>query len=343
MDQPAAYIPTVYLDSSMSLGPKEVESAYERIRNYIRHTPLEQSRALESFTNGSVFLKMENQQVSGSFKARGAFNKILSIPEKDRAEMQYIAASTGNHAIACCTVLQQLGLHGKIVLPENVAISKLQDIKLFGVPLEFHGKTSLDAEILARKLASDSGYQLVHPYDDPEIVAGQGTVAIEIIEEMGVPDVVVIPVGGGGLISGICTYIKNQFPNVHIIGCQPERSPEMVVSIRKGKIIEENISAPTLSDGTAGGMEPNCMTYDICKQFVDEWLLLSETEIANGIRFLIERHQVLAEGAGALSIAAVIRLKKQLADRTVVCLVTGKRISVEKLKKVMRKDWDPNI
>ncbi|MDH3648570.1 MAG: pyridoxal-phosphate dependent enzyme [Saprospiraceae bacterium] len=319
----------------MSIHKKDIEAAHTRIQSYIRKTALERSRPLEELTQANVFLKMECQQVSGSFKARGAFNKILSIPEHTRTSQNFIAASTGNHAVAFCTALDSLGLIGKVVLPTNISPAKLEFIQMFGIPIDFHGSNSLQAEIYARKQAQEQDFTLVHPYDDPMIVAGQGTVAIELVNEIGEPDVVIVPVGGGGLISGVCAYLKQIDPSITIIGCQPERSPEMVVSVRRGSIVNEDITSPTLSDGTAGGMEPGCITFDMCKQWVDEWMLLSETEIAHAIRFMIVNHQIIVEGAGALSLAALIRMKTRLANKKVVCLITGKRISKAKLLEVL--------
>ncbi len=309
-----------------------IEKAAQRIADYLIQTPCVADLQLSEEIGVTVFSKMEMYQVSGSFKSRGAFNKLLSLEEHQRREGFFVAASTGNHAAAFCTALRQLGLKGKVFLPESISPSKLDYIKSFGVPYEMVGRTSLHAELHCRKVANENGYEMVHPYNDPEIVAGQGTVGREILAQVENPDLIVVPVGGGGLISGIVSWVKSNGLETHIVGCQPEQSPEMVASIRAGQIIEEDISNPTLSDGTAGGMEPGSITFPISRDGVDEWSLITENEIAFEIREMILKQQIIIEGAAALPLAYIRKNAKKWQGKKAVLVLTGKRISPEKLK-----------
>ena len=313
----------------------DILTAHENIRPYTFVTSMEYSPKLSEITQGEVFLKLENQQISGSFKSRGAFNKILSIPESQRKGAYFIAASTGNHAAAFCTALVTLGLSGKVFLPTNISDSKLEYIASFGIPYELVGTNSLHTEIYAGKIAKKHGYVLVHPYNDIQIIAGQGTIGIEMLAQKEDLDTVIVPVGGGGMISGIGAYVKVKFPTVDILGCQPEQSPEMVLSLNQGKIIEEDISKPTLSDGTAGGMEPGSITFDHCRDLVDDWMLMTEEEIANGILFALKYHQMVVEGSAALSIAWLLKETNRFKGKKVGLVICGKRISLNVLKSLI--------
>jgi len=312
-----------------------IQAAAQRTAPYLYRTPADRCHFLSQTINGSVYLKMENQQVSGSFKSRGAYNKILSIPEEQRKNSFFVAASTGNHAAAFCHALKTLGLNGKVFLPKNVSPAKLEFIESFGISYELHGKTSLQTEIHCGTVAKEQGYLMVHPYSDPDIIAGQGTIGLELIEQIPNLDAAIVPVGGGGLISGIASYLKAVNPSIRIIGCQPENSPEMVRSIEQGSIISEDISKPTLSDGTAGGMEQDAITFSICQKLVDDWLLISEEEIADAICWMVNYHQTIIEGSAGMGIAALHRLSQELAGQNVATIICGKRISTEKLTTIL--------
>ncbi len=312
-----------------------IQVAADRTAPYMYRTPAVQCPSLSQLINGSVFLKMENQQVSGSFKARGAYNKILSIPEIERSKAFFVAASTGNHAAAFCHAMKTLNLNGKVFLPENVSQAKLDFIKSFGIKFELHGQTSLDTEIYAGRVAKEHGYTMVHPYSDLDIIAGQGTIGLELFEQIPELDTVIVPVGGGGLISGIASFLKSVNPSIQIVGCQPEMSPEMIRSIEQGSIITEDISRPTLSDGTAGGMEQDSITFAICQKLVDDWLLISEPEIADAICWMIDFHQTIIEGSAGMGIAALHHLSVSLSGKKVALIICGKRISTEKLLSVL--------
>ncbi len=313
----------------------DIQSARDRIHGYLYQTPFELDPVLSEELGCSVYLKLELQQVSGSFKARGAFNKILSVPLEQRQNTFYVAASTGNHAAAFCTALRMLDLEGKVYLPKHVSSSKLAFIRSLKVPFELHGDNSLQTELYARKVSEKPGSILVHPYNDPLIIAGQGTVGFEMMTQQRELDMVVLPVGGGGLISGVGLAYKTMQPEVHIVGCQPAQSPEMVVSIRKGCIINEEISKPTLSDGTAGGLEPDSMTFTMCQDYVDDWYLIDEDAIANEIVAMLRNQQMLIEGAAALPLAYCRLHRHQLKGKKVGVVITGKRIAFSKLQSIV--------
>lgn len=311
-----------------------IEAAYHRIQPFIYPTPLEYVPQLKE-KGENVWLKLENWQLTGSFKIRGVMNKILSIPEPERRQKKFLAASTGNHAAAFAYTMQHFGLHGKVFLPATVSPAKLKAIQAQGVPYELYGQDSLETEIHTRRQAELEGAILVHPYNDLEIVAGQGTIGYEICQSHPDFDVVLIPVGGGGLAGGIAAYIKSIRPNVTIIGLQPSNSPEMKVSVDKGSILEESITQPTLSDGTAGGIEPGAITFDLCRTYLDDIILLEENEIAQGIRWAVETQQMLIEGAAGMTIAALFKLQDMLKGKKTIGILCGRRISAEKLRWVM--------
>lgn len=314
----------------------EVEAAEGRIRPHIRETPLERSPFLSASSGAEVFLKLENQQLTGSFKLRGAMNKFLSLSESERSR-PVVTASSGNHAAAVAYTLTEFGGRGVIYLPENVSKAKVEALSPYGAELRFVGRDSVVGELEAKKTAREEGWTYVSPYSDPKVIGGQGTIAVEI-ERQGDPiDAIFVPVGGGGLIAGIAGYLKARDPSVRVIGCQPEKSQVMAESIRAGEILQIE-SEPTLADGTAGGLDPEAITFPICRRVVDELVALSEAEIASAMRFTLEKHCMLIEGAAALSVAAFLREPGTWRGKTVVLVVSGKKVSLETLRRVLAGD-----
>ncbi len=287
-----------------------------------------------------LWAKYENQQVSGSFKARGVFNKLLCLSEGQRSKQYYVAASTGNHAAAFCYGLRELGLRGKVFLPETISRAKMQFILSTGIAFELVGANSLETELYCREQADQHGYLMVPPYNDPDIIAGQGTAAVEMLLQVPQLDTLVVPVGGGGLMSGVGHYVRSQGRDIWLVGCQPVQSPEMVESVRRGAIVTEDLSRPTLSDGTAGGMEPDSITFELCKSTVDEWALIKEEEIAREIVGMLESQQILIEGSAALGLAYVRKNAALLRGRKVGVIITGKRIGLSKLKALLTSGQD---
>ena len=329
---------TQQLNNSSTHQHMNFTEARTRIRPHIRHTPLEHSVLLSQMTGANVYLKLENWQLTGSFKLRGAMNKLLSIPESERQHKTFVAASTGNHAAGFAYAVQKLGLRGEVFLPEHVSPSKLEYLRSFGVPLHFHGQDSLETEIHTRAYADKHGHILVHPYNDPDIIAGQGTIGVEIAQDLPEVEAVFVPVGGGGLIAGIGGYLKSYNTDIEMVGCQPENSPEMSLSIEQGHIIEELIAQPTLSDGTAGGIEQGAITFDLCKKLVDKFVLISEKEIANALLWLIKNRQMIVEGSAGLALATLLKNPEKYQGKNVVLIVCGRRLSYEKLRNIMDND-----
>jgi len=227
-----------------------------------------------------------------------------------------------------------LDMKGKIFLPENAVSSKVDRISAFDADIEFFGQDCYDTELHARKMAEENGWLYVSPYNDEQIIAGQGTIGREIHQKILHPDNILATVGGGGLISGIAAYMKDQSPETKIIGCQPENSPEMTLSVRAGTYLEIE-SKPTLSDGSAGGFERDAITFELCKKLVDGFILISEEEIRNAIRLIIKHHSKLVEGAAAVAVAGLLKNPEQFCDQSTVIIVCGANISIEKLREVI--------
>ncbi len=301
-----------------------VSEARNRIKNHIRLTECRRSSALSEVSGADVWLKLENTQLSGSFKLRGVMNKLLSLSADDRSR-QLVAASTGNHGAAFAHGVTQLGLEGLLFLPKNAATKKLEAIKASGIPYELVGDDCVETENHAHEFAVQNGHTWVSPYNDPAIVAGQGTIGAEIIEQIDDLDAVLIPVGGGGLAGGIAAFLKAVNPSIEIIGCEPEASAVMAESVATGEIVEME-SLPTLSDATAGGIEGGSITFDLCRVHVDRWERVDEDEIANAIRFLVENEEMVVEGGAALPVAVMLQQPEFLQGKTVALVITGSKI-----------------
>jgi threonine dehydratase len=311
----------------------EVLEAEERIRAFVRETPLEPSPYLSALAAADVYLKLENQQITGSFKLRGAMNKVLSLTAEER-ERPVVTASSGNHAAAVAYTLSELGGKAIIYLPRSVSRAKVDALEPYGAELRFVGDDSVEGELEAKRTAAAEGLLYISPYSDPKVIGGQGTIAVELERQLESFDVVVVPVGGGGLVSGIAGYLKSRRPSVRVIGCQPEKSRVMYESLRAGHILELE-SEPTLADGTAGGIDPEAITLPLCQRDVDEMVLVSEEEIAAAMKLAIEKHAMLIEGAAALSVASFLQKRTHYRGKTVVLIVSGKKVTLDTLKKIL--------
>ena len=319
------------LSSSDIVG--EIIKAEHRIRNYIRETPVEYSPHLSSIMGAEVYLKLENMQVTGSFKIRGVLNKLLSLSPEERRR-GVVTASTGNHGAALAYAASILGIRGVVVLPKTVPEDKVRDIEAYGAEIIVHGTDSLEAELYARRHAVRHGMTYVSPYNDIHIIAGQGTIALELLRQLGSIDAVLVPVGGGGLISGIAGYLKGKGLRVDIYGCQPSSSAVMYESLRAGRVVQIPYK-PTLADGVAGGVEPGSITLELCRRYVDGFYLVEEGEIADAIKLMVEYHHMLVEGAAALPIAGLIKSGDTFKGRRAVLIVTGRRIGLKTLRHIM--------
>lgn len=315
------------------LLPANAVLAANRIAGYIRETPLDHSPYFSEITGANVYLKLENLQYTGSFKLRGAFNKLLSLTP-EQTEAGCVAASSGNHGAAIAFAMQKLGIRGVIFVPEGTSSTKIDAIRRSGGEVRYFGSDGLETEQRARQYAKDNGMPYLSPYNDPDVIAGQGSCGVEIAHQINDLDAIFVAVGGGGLISGVGSFLKSVHPALKIIGCQPSASAVMAESALAGKIVVMP-SEQTLSDGTAGGIEAGAITFDICQKLVDEYVLVSEDEIAESMREFMDSHHQLPEGAAGVAIAAMKKAAAGFQGRNVVAIVCGGNISRETLRKVI--------
>ncbi len=281
-----------------------------------------------------MFLKTENLQLTGSFKLRGAYYKISQLNEEQR-KAGVIACSAGNHAQGVALAATRMGIKSIVCMPDGAPISKVENTKGFGAEVRLVKGGYDDAAAYAAKLQQETGMTFVHPFNDEEVIAGQGTIGLEILDQLPDVDAVVCPVGGGGLISGVAIAIKQLNPKVKVYGVQAEKAPGMVRSLEMGEPATLD-SALTFADGIAV-KHPGDVTCSLCKQYVDEVVTVSEDEIAAAILALLEKQKVIAEGAGAVSVAAAMFGKLPLRGKKVVCLVSGGNIDVNILSRVITR------
>jgi threonine dehydratase len=313
-------------------GWPAMSAARAKIAPYVHLTPCRHSPELSREVGGEVYLKLENLQETASFKIRGVINKVLSLGP-DAGARPLVAASTGNHGAAFAHAVATLGLEGRLFMPRTASEVKLRWLRSTGLPLELVGDDCVEAELAAAAHARASGAVWVSPYNDLDVIQGQGTVAVELVEQLGEFDDVLVPVGGGGLIGGIAACLASVEPAIRVIGCQPRNSCVMARSIAAGRIVDEP-SLPTLSDATAGGIEPGSMTFELCRDLVDDFVLADESEIGSAIRWLHEHQGLLVEGAAALTVASLIRERRRFAGRRVVLVLSGGRVDRETLRRV---------
>jgi len=312
----------------------KIGEAYERIRGDIRRTPVEYSERLSRETGIEVHIKWECDQTTGSFKLRGALNKLRSLPREDRAK-GVVSASTGNHGLAIAHASRLEGIGLKLFLPETVAEAKKKRIETLGVDVEVAGSSCDKAEAIARQYASRSGRVFVSPYNDWDIVFGAGTVGLELAEDLPRFDEVLVPVGGGGLIAGIAACLKAVRPEVRIAGVEPEVSSFMSASLAAGRLVEIE-ERETIADAVAGGIEPGSITFPLCRDLVEAIEVVPERLIARALALVHGHHGRMIEGAGALPFAALIQAPARRAGRTVVAIVSGANISVERFREIVR-------
>ena len=313
--------------------PDDINRTFDRCKDIIRWTPLEHSPYLSTLINGDVYLKLENIQKTGSFKFRGAVSKMTSLNDEEKS-MGVVTASTGNHGAACSLAMSILGIDGKIIVPDNVHKNKVDNILNLGGEVEYHGNDCLIAEERAQEISSNTGANYISPYNDPAIVCGQGTIGYELNQELKNIDSVFVSVGGGGLISGIGGYLKSVQNQVKMIAVSPKNSCVMFESMKAGKQLDLP-SKPTLSDGTAGGVEVGSITFALCQEIIDEFILVDEEDISEGIRLGIEKLHQLIEGAAGAAIAGFLQKKDDLKGQTVIIIICGGNISSEVIKLVL--------
>ena len=313
----------------MDLVPENIamaaEEAASRIDDVIVETPLRRSAAFSDATGAEVFFKLENRQHTGSFKLRGAANCLMTLSAEQRAA-GCVAASSGNHGAAVAYAMRELGIEGVIFVPEQTSPAKVDAIRGYGGDVRFFGTDGLDTEQHARTYAGQRGMYYVSPYNDAAVVAGQGTCGVEIVRQLPDVDAAFIAVGGGGLISGTGSVMKRYNPDLQLIGCQPEASAVMAHSLAAGRILDLP-SDKTLSDGTAGGVEAGAITFGLCRQVVDRFVLVSESEIGAAMRDYMVAEDDRIEGAAGVAIAALLARKDDIAGRKVVVIICGGNVT----------------
>jgi len=303
---------------------EEVEAAYERIKEVVNLTPVMTSSTLNEITGGECFLKCENFQKTGAFKFRGAFNALSQLSPKQKKK-GVIAHSSGNHAQALALAARLLGVKAVIVMPENATTVKVTATKGYGAKIVFCGSHPTDREKTVVPLIEKHGYTLIHPYNDLMIIAGAGTVAYELVKEVGELDYAFGPVGGGGLISGTAIATKGLLPSSKVIGVEPKKADDAYQSLKAGKIIPVK-SPDTIADGLRTSLGSN--TFRIIRKNVDQIITVSEEEIVDAMQFVWERMKLVVEPSGAVSLAGVLSKKVDLRSKRVGIIISGGNIDL---------------
>jgi threonine dehydratase len=299
--------------------------ARETIAGIVTETPLRPASYLSKRLGADVWFKLENEQHTGSFKLRGATNCLMNLTPGKRAA-GCVAASSGNHGAALAYAMRELGMQGVIFVPQQTSSAKIDAIKAYGGDVRLFGTDGLDTERHARDFAAERGMYYVSPYNDIAVIAGQGTCAVEIIEQLPDVEAAFIAVGGGGLMSGVGSVLKAHNPDVRLFGCQPEASAVMARSVEAGRVLDLPSDA-TLSDGTAGGVEPDSITLGLCSSLVDEFVLVSEAQIAAAMRDYMAAEPGRIEGAAGVAIAGLEARKDKVAGKTVLVIICGGNVS----------------
>lgn len=313
----------------------DIENAKERIDSQIIKTPTTYSTMLSELVDCKVYLKLENLQFTGAYKVRGALNRIGKLTEEEKNK-GVIASSAGNHAQGVALAAKKFGIKATIVMPETTPLSKIQGTKKFGAQVILHGNFYDDAYQKALEIQKQTGQTFIHPFNDFDIIAGQGTIGLEMYEANKDLDVVIVPIGGGGLISGVATALKEKNPNIRIVGVEAEQMPAMKKSVEEGKIVTID-KKKTIADGIAvTTVKEN--TFSIVKKYVDEIVTVTELEMAHAIMKLLEIEKVLVEGAGSVGFAALMAGKiENIKNKKVGIVISGGNIDLNFLSKVLER------
>jgi threonine dehydratase len=321
-------------NNNVDVSLVEIQQAEQRIRDYIYFSPCQLSAALSEMTGQQVYLKLDNLQRTGAFKERGALNRILLLSD-DEKRRGVIAASAGNHAQAVAYHATQRGILAKIVMPLMTPLVKISATRGFGAEVILHGANYDEACEEALRICKAEGMTFLHPFDDNAVINGQGTIGLELLEQVQGLEAVVVPIGGGGLISGVACALKESNPKIRVVGVQTEKLPSMLRAIESGGPVTLPAEA-TIADGIAVRRAGD-LTVPQVKRFVDEIVTVDEEEIANAIMILLEREKTLAEGAGAVALAALLQKKTSLRGERTAVLVCGGNIDVSLLAKIIER------
>lgn len=313
---------------------KDIEKAAQRLQNQIHNVKVTSSKTFSQMSDCEVFLKCENRQKTGSFKVRGAYNKLAKLKEEGDVH-EVIASSAGNHAQGVSYASKCLGMHATIVMPKSTPIAKVSATSSYGADVVLAGDCYDEAYSEAKRLQEEKQAVFIHPFDDEDVIAGQGTIAYEIFRDLPNVDMIVVPAGGGGLLAGIAYYTKQINPRVKVVGVQATGADAIVQSFHKKKHVVSK-SVNTIADGIAV-MNPGNLTVDLINTYVDEMVCVSDDEIAATILLLLEREKQVVEPAGAASLSAVLNHKINVDGKRVVCVLSGGNIDVSFIHKVVEK------
>lgn len=318
----------------MNISRTEVEQAAQRLKNVAHEIPLELSHTFSEMSGGELYFKFENQQKTGSFKIRGAYNKIARLA-KTQPLSGVVASSAGNHAQGVAYAAAALGVKSTIVMPKSTPIAKIAATQGYGAEVVLHGDCYDDAYQKALEIQAQSGAVFIHPFNDEDVMAGQATVGLEILEDLPDVDTVILPAGGGGLLAGAASYIKAVRPNVRIIGVQAAGADAIVRSYQQGRLLSLD-RIQTIADGIAVKV-PGDKTLKIINDNVDEMVSVADDEIAAAILLLLERAKQVVEPAGAASLAAALSDRLDLTGQKTVCALTGGNIDVSFIHRIIEK------
>ena len=316
------------------LTSQDIIEAEARIRPLVRETPVDRSLHLSLLGAAEVYLKLEHLQLTGSFKLRGASNKVLSLGD-EQLRGGVIAASTGNHGLGVCYAARRVGTTATIYLPRDVSEQKLATIKQLGGTPVLSAGDCLEAEYSAREAARKSGQVFISPYNDAQVIAGQGTIGAELARQLNRIDAVFVTTGGGGLIAGVAAYLKSVSPHTRVIGCWAENARALYECLRAGKVIEVP-EEPTISESTSGGVEEGSITLRLCQQLIDDYALVSEAEIIEAMRLILNEEHWVIEGSAGVAVAAYLKEREKYAGQNVAIILCGRNISSTKLMGILQ-------
>ena len=316
-------------------GLRDILAARRNVSGLIRRTPLQYSFLLSQRVGCDTYLKLENLQQTGAFKVRGAINKMVSLSAEERAK-GVVAASSGNFALGVGYGARALGrLPTSIFMPVNTPLSKVNKLKEFGVEIFLRGESYEEAYDVSREFQREHDLTYLHPYDDPLVIAGHGTIGLEIMEDLPEAEALIVPIGGGGLIAGIAVAAKAVNPRVKIIGVQPEASPAAYLSLKEGRCYERYEAGPTICEGLAGGF--GIVPFQIARDLIDKVVIVSEEEIYEAIYTLLDLTQLVVEGSAAVGVAALLFDKVNLKGRKVVAVISGGNIDANLLFEILEE------
>ncbi|CCO08838.1 threonine ammonia-lyase [Desulforamulus hydrothermalis] len=313
---------------------EDIKAARQCLKGVIHRTDLVPNTTLSEISGSDVYLKLENLQKTGSFKIRGAFNKMCHLSETEK-RAGVIASSAGNHAQGVALAASTYGIKSTIVMPTSAPLAKITATRNYGAEVVLHGNVYDDAYAKAMEIQRETGATFVHPFNDPYVIAGQGAIGLEILDDLPDADAIIVPIGGGGIIAGIALAAKAVNPSIKVIGVEPCNAASMRESIKSRQVVTL-ANAATIADGIAV-KTPGQLTYDIVKEFVDDFVVVDEGEIANAILVLLERCKLIAEGAGATPVAALLNGKVNLPGQKVVAVISGGNIDVNMLSRIVDK------